>query len=723
MSPFSVKVFRNRIALVSAATAVLLLLAASPGPPDLSGRATQEKPLQHEVSVSVKLVQVYVTGKGGVPVADLTADDFKVFDNGKSYPITHFERHFLDAEAAAPAPETAPEPASSVTPLNRKFFLVFDFAFMDAKAMLRAKSAALKFLEGELQPTDEIGVVTYQIGRGLVLNEYLTTDHARIRSIVEGFGAKPRAGRAENLTKFIYSTDLAVPPPANARQESVPVPDPENQFYEGMARAQAGQTLGTAGRQNYVDQARQLLTALGQMAKVLRSVPGFKNIVLFSGGVARQYLYGRRGGAVMGEWTSPEQLAAQLKTYDGAQASASLRDDHSAMIKEFKAANCPVYTIDVSRERMEGDVEAMSGISGAGLREFEGEDSLRQVAGGTGGKFYAKTMDEERIAEDIRTSTAAYYVLGYEVEETYDGKFHKIKVQVQRKGVDVVTQGGYFSAKPFKDFTRFEKLLHVVELALSESPEYQVPYVLPVAALPMTVRGWPQILAFARASRSSLADVLGDRAEAYFLLMDDKGDLTTIKRFTLDLEAPDKDALYPSFLLQAKPGSYDCRLVVRNLVTGRAARGSASLVVPPEEVAVLVPNPPILLAPDAGSADLPDAAGNSVSDLFGYDPSAYAPLIGDVAAGTTKLLAALRVQGGAASTGLTVTAALVDAATSDRLEVPVSVLRQSDDGPARLFVLELAPGGLKPGRYALELTVREPATGEVAITSGALTVR
>jgi VWFA-related protein len=718
MSLLSMMIFRGRTTSPLAAAAALLLFSSSP---ELFGQAVQEKPLQHQVTVSVKLVQVYATGKGGVPVTDLTAADFEVIDNGKSYPITHFEKHFLDdAEAAAAA---APEAPPAIAPMTRKFFLVFDFAFMDPKAMLRARSAALEFLGGDLQPNDELGIVSFQIGRGLVLHEYLTTDHARVRSIVEGFGAKIRAGRAENLTQFIYSSDMAVAPPPGSKAAETTVPDPENQFYEGMARAQAGQSIGSAGRQSYVDQARQFLIALGQMAKVLRNVPGFKNILLFSGGISRQYLYGKRGGAVMGEWTTPEQLAAQLSTYDGAQASGSLRDDHSAMIKEFKASNCPVYTIDVSRERTEGDVQTMTGVSGASLREFEGADSLRQVAGGTGGKFYAKTMAGGRIAEDIRSSTSAYYVLGYAVEETFDGKFHKIKVAVKRKGVDVVTQGGYFSAKPFKDFTRFEKLMDIVDVALGETPDTQVPYDIPVTALPLTVKGWPQALVFARASRAVLSDVLGKKSEAYLLLMDEKGDLANINRFPLAVDGPGGETLYPSFLLRLKPGRYACRMVVRNLETGRAARGTSYLTVPPEKVSILGLDPPFLAAPEAGSRELPASPDGSPAKLFGYDPAAFAPFIGDIPAGTTKLYAGLRVQGGAASKGLTVTASLIDAATAARFEAPVAILRQSDDGPARLFFVELSTPELKPGRYTLAVEVREPATGESAVSSGEFTVR
>jgi len=688
-----------------------ILFSPSPG---LGAQAGPDKPLQHRVDVTLKLVQVYVTGKGGQPVTDLSAADFEVIDNGRSYPATHFEKHFLDVEGTPAAPAAA-------SGMSRKFFLVFDFAFMDAQAILRAKSAALQFLDGQVRPTDEIGLVTYSVAQGLVLHEYLTADHARVRAIVDGLGARPRAGRAENLTQYIYSSDLAALP--NPKEGQVQVSDPENQFYEGQARLQAGQSIGTAGRQNYVDQAKHLLLSLGHLAKALRFIPGFKNVVLFSGGIARQYLYGKRGGAVMGEWSTPEELAAQLNNYDAAQADSALRDDHSAMIKEFKASNCPVYSVDVSRLRKEGDVLSQQGVSGAGIREFEGADSLRQFAGGTGGKFYANTMEVERIVGDIQSSTAAYYVLGYSVDEAWDGKFHKIKVKVNRKGVDVNTQGGYFSAKPFKDYTDFEKLLHVVDLALSDSPQAQVPYEIPVAGLPLMVKGWPQLLVFGRASRTVHTDVLGKKAEAYLLLMDEKGDVAYIKRFHLAVPATGKETLFTSFLLPVKPGRYVCRMVVRNMDTGRGARGWAPLVVPQPVSAVLSLDPPLLLAPETNSLDLTASPGGSLAGLFGYDPDAFAPLIGDIAAGTAKLYAALRIPGGKAAAGLTVTASLLDAATSARSEVPVSILKSGADGTTKLLLLELSTGELKPGRYTLEFAAEEPGTGMTAVSSAAITVK
>lgn len=51
--------------------------------------------IQHEVTVTLKLVQVYVTDKKGDPVVDLEKEDFLIFDNGKKQVITEFERHIL----------------------------------------------------------------------------------------------------------------------------------------------------------------------------------------------------------------------------------------------------------------------------------------------------------------------------------------------------------------------------------------------------------------------------------------------------------------------------------------------------------------------------------------------------------------------------------------------------------------------------------------------------
>jgi VWFA-related protein len=697
------------LATILAAAIVLFSL-----PHGIGAQAGPDKALQNQVTVTLKLVQVYVTGKGKQPVTDLTPGDFEVTDNGQVHPVTHFEKHFLDAGEAPAVSSTAP-----VT--NRRFFLLFDFAFMDSRGIVKAKNAGLQFLSTEIQPTDEIGLVTYSASRGLVVHEYLTTDHERIRRMVDGFGLRRYAGRAENLTDFVYQADLTEERSTMGETGALMENGPDAQFYSNQARLQTGQRIDDGRKQSYVDQAKEMIRAFNILAKALRSVPGFKNIIFFSGGIARQLIYGKSGGAVVGQWSTPEELAQQMGDYDAAQADSGLRDDFTDMLKEFKASNSPVYAVDVSRAQKEGDSNIQEG-AGPALRGIDGADSLKQFASGTGGKFYANTMEAVKIANDIQTSTSAYYVLGYSVDEKWDGKFHKIKVKVNRKGVDVEAQGGYFSAKPFNDYTKYEKLFQVVDLALSESPQVQVPYEIPVAGMSVMIKGWPQLLVFGRASLAVHTEVLGKKSEAYLMLFDEKGDMAYVKRFLLAIPGTGKETLFPAFLMAVKPGSYACRMVIRNLDTGRAARGAVPLVIPATG-AVMTLDSPLLLGPNTRSLDLAASPGGSLGEIFAYDANVYAPLLGDVPAGLTKLQAALRLTGSSAAGALEITATLVETATSARTELPVSILKQSADGVTKLLFVEVPTGELKAGRYSIGFAAKDTGTGTTAVSSAAITVK
>ena len=78
---------------------LLLFFAVQPNIHGLESESPQAKKeqeaLQHEVVVTLKLVQVFVTDKKGNPITDLTKDDFILYDNSKLQTITDFEKHIL----------------------------------------------------------------------------------------------------------------------------------------------------------------------------------------------------------------------------------------------------------------------------------------------------------------------------------------------------------------------------------------------------------------------------------------------------------------------------------------------------------------------------------------------------------------------------------------------------------------------------------------------------
>jgi VWFA-related protein len=699
------------VGLVCALPAIFFLIVSHPLDSASKSQEPKLKLPQYEAGVTLKLVQVYVTGKDRKPVTDLTAADFVITDNGQNMPVEHFEKHLLGKEEdAPPAPLPAPQ-------MNRKFFLFFDFAFIDARGILKAKEAALHFINTEVQPKDAIGLISYSAARSLTVHEYLTPDHEKVRQVIEGFGLRQVTGRAENLAQFVYSAELEDVPAEPGVERPL-----EQDFFDKLARLQLGQRIDEGRRQSYVDQARQFILTLNFLAKSLRYIPGYKNIVFFSGGIARNLIYGKKGVASVGEWQNVEELAQEMSAYDEAQADSGLRNNFTAALKEFKASNCPVYAVDVSRTLGEVDLQNPEGLSPA-ARELAGGDSLRQFAGDTGGKYFSNTMNTRDVMADIQTITSAYYVLGYTVNEKWDGKFHKIKVKVNRKGCNVFAQGGYFSPRPFRDYSSFEKLLHVIDLALSETPQLQVPAEVAVAAIPVLVKGWSQVAALARIPKPTMSDILGKKVEAFLLIFDKNGNLATIKRFQPVIPEAEKDIYYPVIVFTAKPGQYTCRMILRNMETGRAARGTASLSFPDSSGVPLWLDPPLLLLPDTGAAELAASAEASLSGLFAYDAASYVPIIGTVPAGTGRLLAALRCTSGGMKTEFDITAALVETESQSRMEIPISVLSQIQDGPTRLYFLELSWGNPKPGSYTLYLVAKDREGAASAFTTANFDIR
>jgi hypothetical protein len=226
----------------------------------------------------------------------------------------------------------------------------------------------------------------------------------------------------------------------------------------------------------------------------------------------------------------------------------------------------------------------------------------------------------------------------------------------------------------------------------------------------VTVKGGTELLAFSRASRSALSEVLGDNAEAYLLLTDENGEISAIKRFHLNIPDAPKETYFPTFLLNVRPGRYECRMILRNLETGQAARGTASVVIPggagaPAEAAVL--DPPLLLVPDAKSLDLAASGTSSLSALYGYDPNSYAPLADAVPAGTERLIAALRCTSNSPNPDFNLFASLQETSAPGWAAVPVSVLKKSQEGPTSLFLAEIGTGELRPGRYSLRIEAKD----------------
>lgn len=673
--------------------------------------------IREEVTVALKLLQAYVTTKDGKPVTDLTAADFEVTDNGKVMPVTHFENHIVGGDNIAPeAPVEGPR-------LNRKFFFFFDFAFTDPRSARKAREAALHFMDTAVRPGDEIGVLSYSPMRGLTIHEYLSTDHAEVRNIVEAFGLRTVAGRAETLTSFLYADEL------RWMQESGTTLDAKaareaafENFFTEQARAQTGGVVDEGRRAGYTDQARQFAQTFANLARAMRYVPGWKNLILFSSGISRALIYGSRRSVTVPNMDAgnPDQMMAELNAYDAAQSNTGVRTEFSDALKELKNANSPIYAIDCTPTAGEMDINNPAGTS-IGNREITGKDSLVQLADESGGKYFSNTIDYKNALAAVQDITSAFYVLGYSVPAAWDGAFHKIKVKVVRPGCKVVSQNGYYNPKPFQQYSRFERLLQMTDLALSDNPLTQLPADVPMGVLPVIIGGWPNLVAYAEIPKDRAAAIIGKKSEAYLLIYDEDQGRSAVKSFRLKPpEDEPKDSL-AVFAVPAKPGRYSCRIIVQNTETGIAARGSASISFANPVAASVWLDPPLLLKAATGWADIGASAETTLSGLFGYDPQKYAPITGTLPAGPQRVLAAIRLSLGVPEMQLDFTA--TDAQGTDKIEIPVTLIETRQVKSLRTCLIELTFGGLKPGPHTLTIAARDKSGAEANETTLAFTVK
>jgi VWFA-related protein len=699
---------RAGVDIVAGAAALGLLVFCVPGrtaaADDQAGGQIQE-----EVTVALKLVQAYVTTKDGKPVTDLTAADFEVIDNGRKIAVTHFEKHVTGGDDVAPAgPLEAPR-------LSRKFFLFFDFAFTDPRSSRKAREAALDFMDSVLRAGDEIGVLSYSPLRGLTIHEYLTTDHPKVRNIVDAFGLRVVTGRAESLTNFLYADEVMW----MMDEEESGSPDV---FFREQARAQSGGVVDEGRRQGYIDQARQFAQTFTHLGQALRYVPGWKNLILFSAGISRSLIYGERRGltAPMIDPSNPEATVAAMSAYDSAQSNSGVRTEFSEALKALKTSNSPIYAIDCSARAGEMDINNPTGAS-VSSREFSGKDSLLQLAGESGGKYFSNTMDTGKALAEVEDITSSFYVLGYSIPAVWDGAFHKIKVKVGRPGCKVFSQNGYYNPKPFQEHTRFERLLQMTDLALSDNPLGRLPAEAPLAAMPVVVGGWTHLVAYAGLPKETAAEVVGTRANAFLLIYDEEQGKSAIKSFRVKPPAGGPRDSVAVFALPLKPGRYSLRLIVQNAETGMAARGSGSLTFTDPVAASIWLDPPLLLEQGNGWADLGASPESTLPALFGYDPAGFAPLSSDLAPGPQTVVAALRLSLGMPEVELDFTA--MDSLGGVETEVPVTVIETKQERSLRTCLVELAFADLKPGLHTLTIAARDKAGIEGNETTTTFTVK
>jgi VWFA-related protein len=405
-----------RAALVCALCAALLSGAQAPSKQEPAIRAT------------TRLVQVsvLVQDSRGEPVTNLRKEDFTLLDEGKQEEIQVFSLERMEAPAAAAAPlppgtysnrlEHRAAPSNpTVILLDGLNTLIEDQAY--------ARMQVTKFLQ-QIQPDDRVALYTLS-NRLRVVHDF-TRDAASLLRALD---------RAAGRTAADLST------PEMPRGETG---DPEFADLEAWFRL-----ADLRERDAYqVNRTRRTILALEAVARHLSRIPGRKNLVWVSASfpISLGYEDLRMRGQYSYQATEQRSFIAEVER----------------LARALNLANLAIYPVDArglvgpyTQSAVEPDLDREAAYTGRSRRATQGSafpavvpttDTMNLLADATGGRAFYNTNDIRGAIRRSIDESRAVYILGfYPTHNRWNGRYRRLRVQVNDSALRVRHRTGYYA--------------------------------------------------------------------------------------------------------------------------------------------------------------------------------------------------------------------------------------------------------------------------------------
>jgi VWFA-related protein len=710
---------------------LLLALLAVP----LVGAGNPKDPTFEGTSQVVAVeIPVNAVDRDGEPVRGLSADDFEVFDNGERQKITSFEVIDLKNLEAQPggAAEAAPAPVEIPPAARRRFLLLFDLSFSSPTSVLKARVAAREFVLHGLRSEDLAAVATYSLENGPRLIVTFTPDRAQLARAIDTLGYRrvlDESGKTDPL-RFMIETPaseqlgaaaLDVQTGAQGQRNLELRSQKDQALYEylaGIATASA-----RADRSYEISRITGYSRSLTDIARVLNSVQGRKQVLFFSEGFDSRLLLGRRTTDQDAQDDNLSAMFGEIWKVDNDQryGNTALQTEINRMLDEFRRADCVIQAVDIGGLR-----------AGADERERpSGQEALFVMAHETGGELFKDANNLREPLDRVLERTSVTYLLSFERSDLKpDGAYHRLKVKAKQlpAGARLSHRTGYYAPRPFKQLDPLEKNLLASDSIASARPKREIDLDVLTAAFRATPQRAYVPVIIEAAGKSLLEGHVEKKldVELYVYVSDLQGQMRDFltQRVALDLDkGKSRQALldggikyYGHFDLQ--PGTYNVRVLVRNAQTGRTGVHALQVAVPTYDQAQTVLLPPFfmeerqkwLLVREQGEGG--NALQGSVVYPFTVSGEPYVPSARPVLRGEKPArlcLVAYNLGKGTVAVDGKVLAADGKSSSGGKL----ANVERTNTGIQGLdkLVATFDPAGLGAGDYVLQVAVTDPITG------------
>lgn len=385
-----------------------------PPPPTPAEKVPGQQPIRS--GINFVRVDVIVTDKQGKPVLDLAQDEFQVAEDGKPQAIQTFSVVKIDETTQVDAPPSvirsvADEEREAARPDVRLFVVLFDDYHVRRGNDMAVRKPLIDFVQNQLSPLDMVAVM-YPLTPVDDIN--FSRNRDALISAINAFEGRKHDYRPRNMFEEQYAMY-----PAQVVERI------RNQVSMSALKAASVRLSGLREGRKSIIFVSEGFTALlpSQMADPVASMPGYRNP--------------NRGNPMAGQATDRQNF----------QASTDLLSEMQEVFRVLNRENTSIYAVD---PRGLG-VFAYDINEGVGL-ETDREalraslDSLQILASNTDGRAIVNRNDLAVGMKQIIRDSSGYYLIGYtSAAAPTDGKFHQIKVNVKRRGVEVRARKGYWA--------------------------------------------------------------------------------------------------------------------------------------------------------------------------------------------------------------------------------------------------------------------------------------
>jgi VWFA-related protein len=390
---------------------------AAPAPPPAPDATGQQPTPVIRSGINYVRVDVIVSDKDGKPVMDLKEDEFSLAEDGKPQKIDAFSVVNLDhLETVENGPPRVikndfDEEREASRPDVRLFVILLDDYHVKRGNDMAVRKPLIEFIQNQLAPADMIAIM-YPLTP--VTDLRFTRDRESSISAIEKF-----LGR-----KFDYT--------------------PKNLFEEKYAMYPA-QTVERVRNQVTMDALKGAAMKMGSLRE------GRKSIILVSEGFT-SILPAQLSdpNASMPGYRNPYKGQANAPVATPSQqlmADSDLISDMQQVFKDVNRQNTSIYSVDPRGLAVfEYDINQAVGMQQDAISLRSTQDTLQVLAENTDGRAIINRNDLAAGMKQIIRDSSGYYLLGYNSSQApTDGKFHSIKVNVKRRGVDVRARKGYWA--------------------------------------------------------------------------------------------------------------------------------------------------------------------------------------------------------------------------------------------------------------------------------------